>query len=496
MRLLLVLLILSLACVRTEIRDLRDPETGEATGGLQLIRDGIAVDSESMLISDNLAHYDELLERKYSRLISMPVAETSRSSQGLSAADAQILRTNIRQRLILYYQLHPNSPAPILSFQVNTSGVHWETVIVDLAPLQANPPLLQFEHWNFLGGDSLDGTKIAQIREGVVVAMSELRAGEFMEEVQISENMRQSRKPTPEEIVQFLTSKYQHRPDGSLYKLTVDGDKVRVIFRNRVGTVQVPDVVSRNEYLGDFFEITYPVYKGQDTPAQLKNLVARTPDLQTVRQPSPTLGKEEHLRQGPNNCGVAAAWITEQRASGKSPAQILQEYPERYHPYRREMLKKLHKKFGHVRIPNPRGGVERPTILAYPSATYGTAANPPDRNPPTLSSSDKSSESLGSRSRSRSPVSITPPEQPIGFAAPRRGTFKKWWIAPMVLVPTVTGAAAGGSMLFILKKKPELLEKLRKQDAEESADDATKKVEESSEAVDESADVSEKDAID
>ena len=428
------------------VNDRTKPAQGIPSGPLddaQFALDGIAVSPSSMLISDNMAHYDELLEKRYPHLITMPVEQQIAGGSELDQTDVDNLKEHINQRLVNYYQpdLEGNikSSAPILSFQVNTSGVHWETVIVDLNDLAKSPPSLNFEQWNFLDGPaSLAPRKINQVRASLFDVLTELNGAALFQTMDVTETMKS--EPNAEGLRIYLDNYFSHKSyvnvvlENGIFFTEFDGKKYPVYLEEGV------DAIGNKSW-----QINHKTFTEIHRPQELQRLLTQFNAGKLTR---PVVGATvsnhqfaQNLRQGANNCGVAAAWVTEQRASGLSQSDIMSAQPNGFHKYRRKMLSDLHSEFGDKNLPLTQD-------LAYPQSSY-TAHVPKEVTQPKAKVSKKPEVSFKPEVTIKPEVSIKAPKtptyrkSPAAFKAPqieadmRASSFHKWWIGSIIAVTAV-----------------------------------------------------------
>ncbi len=138
--------------------------------------------SGSMFVSENLGHYNAWLEEqggefKDRRLIVVEAAQTSHDI-ALSPEDKAMLQASIEERLRLYESINEGEEGrfqarehfPLLAVPINTGGVHWETIIVDLNDLNEVSPRLDFEHWEFTG-QTAPSEKIQMVKDAIYEAL-------------------------------------------------------------------------------------------------------------------------------------------------------------------------------------------------------------------------------------------------------------------------------------------------------------------------------------
>ncbi|MFK7827658.1 MAG: hypothetical protein AB8G05_26165 [Oligoflexales bacterium] len=398
------------------------------------LTEGIASSDSSMLISDNLAHYNELLERKYPRLIAMPVEQQVANGQQLSESDFNNLKRNIADRIYLYY--HPDAPIslktqyPILSFQVNTSGIHWETVIVDLNDLTLSPPNLKFEQWNFLGGTaSLAPKKINQVRAAVVDVMNELGSARHFEPRNITETFKQ--KPSFEDLHAYLIRYHAGNRNIAVVR---EVDSFFVDFSGQRFPVLLEE--AQHDYFGKSWEVRHTAFQEFKRPKKLIELLEKFNKNQ-VNRPAingPIDGSYlniANLQQGHNNCGVASAWITEQRAKGLKDKDFRTVQPDGYHEYRRTMLRNLHNEFIGTKLPQS-------GALAYPRPSYKDEL--PKKIPTVMSRPTLNPEpSIKTPSFGKDPHFSE-----YDFdARSKPSSYKKWWIGHIAFA-----AITGGYVIY------------------------------------------------
>ncbi|MBI2602129.1 MAG: hypothetical protein HYW48_03655 [Deltaproteobacteria bacterium] len=344
--------------------------------------DGIAAARDSLLISDNMTHFGEILGQRHPHLIAMPVEERVRGNSTLSPGEVEDLKLNIRKRIHAYFTAHPTAQKfPVIGLNINTSGSHWETVIVDLDSLRTDREKLSFEHWNFLQSDSSGRKKIDQIQEAVWHSVKSLSDKQQTEIKYTTEIIGTGEiRPTNTEIRKELDAyfrKYQIKDfqittgqtrtkEGRLGKpeLQIEYNRLGQKIVRRVSLAQAVHPVR-----GKVWEITIPQLTIIDPPKSksyrdLARAVRKRP-LRAVfaKENFAQIGKNPHLLQGANNCGVASAWVADQRASGLSVEQVRQARPDGFHGYRAEMLVALNKKFPDTIL--PMSGEQ-----AYPKASY------------------------------------------------------------------------------------------------------------------------------
>ncbi|MCB9229518.1 MAG: hypothetical protein H6618_07900 [Deltaproteobacteria bacterium] len=398
-----------------------------------------------MLISENLAHYDEILESRYPRLIAMPVQQQNLQASGLTTNDFNSLKENIKDRLILYYtdeSRHLKTQYPILSLNVNTRDVHWETVIIDLNELENDPPVLEFEHWNFTGNrtSSIDTKKIQQIQQAVLESIEELSNTTQVKYRETKHNFKTTQRPDDSDVISYLNEYY--RKAGSIknssIEIIMNKNKIFIKYQQREFPVQIAR--TKHTYFGDIWEVSHPHFYTVEKAQKLEELISQYKDIQRpdYKEIKNNSKNTRSLLQGTNNCGVASMWITEQRASGLSRSEVLKLQPNGYHKYRNEMLYNLYHKFKDTLLPESQ-------IIAYPYPQYGPA---------------KINKNMKEEKATTLKTPLSPPtdsahsviEGPgsTGKTIKKRSIFRRWWIPSTV---AGAGIVAGYAVFLYIQDK-------------------------------------------
>lgn len=327
---------------------------------------GIASSPSSMLESDDLSFYAQILEEANPTVMFQDFFRKDPRSEQLTALEEGQIAADMRLSLDKYIQKYGRFPEKII-YAVNTNKIHWETLVLDTKALKDGK--IDMERWDFTGKKKVSKLlkSISTVLVNNVISVYDPSSSRVVTHDQFAENLlgangRPTAIETPEALkaaAEKIASRLKGMHGVSEVKVVEDKAEKEKAKKEKAKKEKAKKESKPKKYRIDYTlegeNLSYEVKTFHQKDLYANKKYAYIENFKILKDPvaesnlNPLTGVElgevkaytAGGRQATNNCGVASAWIAEQRAKS-SLEEVLKKEHGGFRDYRKTMLKKLH----------------------------------------------------------------------------------------------------------------------------------------------------------